>query len=72
MNLPIPTDVRSIIDTLRVWARVLRNADTQTVKRNQDIHMGDARVVLTAPDGGKWALEVDNSGNVSSSSYTVV
>lgn len=70
-NLPDP-EGRITADLLRGWARVLRQADRQNVKRNTDIHLGQARVVLTAPDGGKWAIEVDNAGNLSASSYTVL
>lgn len=33
-------------------------------------HKKNERVILTAPDGSKWALTVDNSGNLSTDAVT--
>jgi hypothetical protein len=68
----LPIVARFTEDVMRTWERILRESDRQNLKRGQDIHLGSAVVVLTAPDGGKWKLEVDNSGTVSSSAYTAL
>lgn len=44
---------------------LLERADDENVKTNRDNYMGDGRVILTAPDGGKWAIVVDEFGELS-------
>lgn len=44
----------------------IRKADAENYKRTQDIEMiNGKRIILTAPDGGQWALSVDNAGALS-------
>lgn len=46
----------------------LRREDGKNLKRGRDIEVaGGMRLILTAPDGGQWAVEVDNGGNLSTS-----
>lgn len=52
----------------REWQRAIEQADAHNHKRNQDIHVGGGRLILTSPDGTKYSVEVDNAGNVSTSS----
>lgn len=43
----------------------IESADRANLKRNQDIEMGAARIILTSPDGTRYAITVDNSGVLS-------
>ncbi len=42
--------------------RLLEEADRRNLKTDADNVMQGGRVILVAPDGGKWALKVSNSG----------
>jgi hypothetical protein len=42
--------------------RAIREADALNQKTNQDITIQDRRLILIAPDGGQWAVTVNNSG----------
>ena len=42
--------------------RLIERADAQSLKRGQDIEVGDARLILRAPNGTRYALTVDNAG----------
>lgn len=43
----------------------LRRADGESVKRGRDVEVGGARLILTAPNGSRWAVSVSNSGALS-------
>jgi hypothetical protein len=44
--------------TLQRWAANVH-------ERGQDIEVGrNAKLILTAPDGGRWAVTVDNTGTL--------
>ena len=45
--------------------RQLEMADLQTHKRGQDIEVGQARLILTAPNGARWSVTVSNIGTLS-------
>ena len=52
--------------------RILEQEDTRNQKKAEDILIKGAdggtdgrRLILVAPDGGKWKVLVDNSGNLS-------
>jgi hypothetical protein len=47
---------------------LLEQADTLNVKKFQDIEIGDAKLVLKSPDGSRFSVTVDNSGNLSATS----
>ncbi|HVZ78087.1 MAG TPA: hypothetical protein VG818_08925 [Gemmatimonadaceae bacterium] len=61
MNLPIPFSLKNA----PVWKRILEQEDTNNLKRGRDIEVGGARVILTAPNGTRYALQVSNTGTVS-------
>lgn len=42
----------------------LEREDQDNLKRGRDIEMGDGRVIITSPNGSRWALTVDNAGVV--------
>jgi hypothetical protein len=44
--------------------RQLEQADKQNHKRNRDIEVGTAKLVLTAPNGTRYAVGVDNAGAI--------
>jgi len=46
----------------------IEQADGLNHKKNQDIEVGDGRVILKSPNGTRYKIEVDNSGNLSASS----
>ncbi len=51
------------------WAaelkRVIDQLDQQAHKRSQDIELSGGRVILTAPNGTRYALTVSNAGALS-------
>lgn len=47
--------------------RQLEQADAQNHKKNVDVNIGTGRLILTAPDGTRWAVSVDSSGTLSAS-----
>lgn len=42
--------------------RQLEAADRQNLKRGKDIEVGPGRLILTAPNGTRYAVSVDNTG----------
>lgn len=46
---------------------ILEQADYLNHKRNQDIEVGDGRVILKSPNGTRYKIAVDNSGNLTAS-----
>jgi len=67
MRLPLPTNDYSMrIEVER--NRTLEFADAGNHKRSQDIEVGSARLILTSPNGTRYSVAVDNSGNLSASS----
>ena len=46
---------------------ILEQADYLNHKRNQDIEVGDGRVILKSPNGTRYQIAVDNSGNLTAS-----
>jgi len=42
----------------------IEQADALNHKKNQDLEVGAARLVLKSPDGTRYSITVDNSGNV--------
>jgi len=45
----------------------IEQADQLNHKKNQDIEVGDGRLILKSPNGTRYKIEVDNSGNLSAS-----
>ena len=45
----------------------IESADRQNHKKDQTVGIGNADLVLTAPDGSRFKVTVDNSGNLSTS-----
>jgi len=47
------------------WRRQLEQADRENHKRNQDVEIGQARLILTSPNGSRYEVTVDNTGTIS-------
>lgn len=45
--------------------RQIELAEQSNHKRGRDIEVGEARLVLTAPNGGRWSVVVSNTGVLS-------
>ena len=45
----------------------LESADRLNHKKEQDIEVGDASIILTSPNGTRYKIEIDNSGTLSTS-----
>jgi hypothetical protein len=46
----------------------LEQADQLNHKKNRDVEVGDARLILKSPNGTRYSVTVDNSGNLSATS----
>lgn len=57
MKLPRQTD-----RNLTEMARQIEQADAMNYKRDRDLEIGDNRLILTSPNGSRYALTVDNAG----------
>lgn len=64
MKLPRPTPRYDERDQTDLRAK-LEQTDDENVKRNRDIEMGAARIILRSPDGTRYALTVSNAGALS-------
>lgn len=66
MRLPrVPDKYIPSAETTR--NRVLEQEDALNHKRNRDVEIGDARLILTSPNGTRYSIEVANDGTVSAS-----
>lgn len=61
MNLAAPPPAYDRADQSKL-REALRRADAESLKRGRDIEVASGRLILTAPDGGRWALSVSNAG----------
>lgn len=64
MKLPIPQGQYSrVVEVDR--NRALEMADAMNHKRNRDVEIGQARLILTSPNGTRYSITVDNAGVIS-------
>jgi hypothetical protein len=59
---PAPVDYVVGIENQRNLSIEL--ADRQNHKRDQDVEIGASRLILRAPNGNRYQVTVDNSGNL--------
>lgn len=64
MKLPSATPQYDLRDQAQL-RNLLERADVQNRKKGQDIEVLGARLVLTSPNGTRYSVTVDNSGNLS-------
>ena len=43
---------------------LIEQADQLNHKRNRDVEVGDARLILKSPNGTRYSITVGNSGNL--------
>ena len=46
----------------------IEQSDQLNHKKNQDVEVGAARLILRSPNGTRYSVTVDNSGNLSAAS----
>ncbi len=46
----------------------IEQSDQLNHKKNQDVEVGAARLILRSPNGTRFSVTVDNSGNLSAAS----
>lgn len=63
MKLPIPQAQYSRLSEIE-RNRQIEMADAQSHKRNRDVEIGAARLILTSPNGARWSITVDNAGTL--------
>lgn len=61
MTLPRPTD-RYRADVQADHNRIVEEADRQNLKRNADIELVIARLILHSPNGSRWNITITNAG----------
>ena len=64
MRLPRPPLSYSERDQTEVRLLIER-ADDANHKRNEDIEVGNARLILKSPNGTRYSITVNNSGAIS-------
>ena len=50
--------------TINQMNLLIEQADGMNHKKNQDVEVGDSRLILKSPNGTRYSITVDNSGNV--------
>jgi hypothetical protein len=61
MRLPRPAPRYDLHDQAE-FRTALERADNANHKRNSDVEIGAARLILTSPNGTRYALAVSNAG----------
>mgnify|MGYP003643355621 CR=1 FL=1 len=67
MRLPSAPPKYHSNDVQLAYAEIER-ADAENFKKRSDLEVGDARLILKSPNGTRYSVTVDNSGNLSASS----
>ena len=63
MILPAAPEKYSDIDTNKMNLQI-EQADQLNHKKNQDVEVGAARLILKSPNGTRYSITVNNSGQV--------
>ena len=63
MKLPRQPNVYDRVHEQR-RSREIELADTLNVKKGQDIDLGSGSLILTSPNGTRYAITIDNNGNL--------
>lgn len=64
MKLPSAPSTYSRLDQLEL-RRQLELSEQQNHKRNRDVEIGAARLILTSPNGTRYSITVSNAGVIS-------
>lgn len=66
MRLPLPpTEYNSSI--VQQTNNTLEQEDKKNFKKDTDININDGRLILKSPNGTRYNITVDNSGNITAS-----
>lgn len=63
MILPTAPDVYNATEANKINL-LIEQADGLNHKKNQDVEVGAARLILKSPNGTRYSITVDNSGNL--------
>jgi hypothetical protein len=63
MRLPNATD-KYDPTTINQMNLLIEQADDLNHKKNQDVEVGAARLILKSPNGTRYSITVDNSGTL--------
>ena len=67
MRLPLPSqDYNASI--AQQTNNALEQEDKKNFKKDTDININDGRLILKSPNGTRYNITVDNSGNITASS----
>ena len=66
MNLPPATSSYDRTNQTQI-SLAIAMADQMNHKKNQDVEVGDGRLIMKSPNGTRYEILVDNSGNLSAS-----
>ena len=64
MRLPSPPPAYQVSYQSALSVQI-EQADDLNHKKLQDIEVGEARLILRSPNGSRFSVTVDNSGNLS-------
>lgn len=64
MKLPSAAPQYDLRDQAQM-RNLIERADVQNRKKGQDVEVLGARLILTSPNGTRYSVTVDNSGNLS-------
>ena len=67
MRLPLPTTEYSS-SIAQQTNNTLEQEDKRNFKKDTDININDGRLILKSPNGTRYNITVDNSGNITASS----
>ena len=63
MILPTPSQIYDPIVQSEI-NRSIELGDSQNLKKDGDLEVGNGRVILTSANGTRFKLTIDNSGNL--------
>ncbi len=66
MKLEQPSNVYNLQKEIERNRRI-EASDRGNHKRNADVEIGDGRLIIKSPNGTRYKILVDNSGNLSAS-----
>ena len=66
MRLPLPAPEYSS-SIAQQTNNTLEQEDKKNFKKDTDININDGRLILKSPNGTRYNITVDNSGNISAS-----
>ena len=66
MRLPLPMQEYSS-SVVQQTNNTLEQEDKKNFKKDTDININDGRLILKSPNGTRYNITIDNSGNITAS-----